>query len=145
MVAIRPYNSSEAVTLANIWRNAVEATHDFLTAADIDGYYVQVRDIYLSAVEVWVATDDAGRPVGFIGLSDNKVEMLFVDPAQKGKGYGTALLDHAFSLKNKLAVDVNEQNPQAHGFYLHYGFVQTGRSETDSEGKPFPIIHMVQP
>lgn len=39
-------------------------------------------------------------------------------------------------------VDVNEQNFEAHRFYLRYGFMNVGRSETDSAGRPFPIIHM---
>jgi putative acetyltransferase len=96
-------------------------------------------------VEVWVAQDAQGALTGFIGLSENKVEMLFVDPSVKGQGIGRALLDHAHSLKGRLDVDVNEQNPLAVGFYLKYGFIQTGRSETDGEGKPFPIIHLAQP
>jgi putative acetyltransferase len=37
---------------------------------------------------------------------------------------------------------VNEQNPEAVGFYLHYGFAQTGRSPLDGEGRPFPLLHM---
>ena len=37
---------------------------------------------------------------------------------------------------------MNEQNPQAIGFYRHYGFVDVGRSEHDEAGQPFPIIHM---
>lgn len=44
--------------------------------------------------------------------------------------------------RQALSVDVNEQNPQAVGFYLHYGFVQTGRSPLDGEGRPFPLLHM---
>lgn len=142
---IRPFVSDDRHRLTEIWRAAVEATHDFLTVADIEHYEPLVRDTYLPAVEVWVAEDARGALTGFIGLSENKVEMLFVDPAVKGQGIGRTLLDHAHSLKGRLAVDVNEQNPLAVGFYLKYGFVQTGRSETDSEGKPFPIIHLVQP
>ncbi|MDA4833452.1 GNAT family N-acetyltransferase, partial [Enterobacter hormaechei] len=40
---------------------------------------------------------------------------------------------------------VNEQNPDAHGFYRHCGFVAVGRSERDGSGRPFPLIHMQQP
>lgn len=43
---------------------------------------------------------------------------------------------------DKLTVDVNEQNAGAHAFYKKYGFVQTGRSELDGAGKPYPLIHM---
>ncbi len=142
---IRPFASEDRYRLTALWRAAVEATHDFLTVADINYYEPLVRDSYLQAVEVWVAEDAQGALTGFIGLSENKVEMLFVDPAVKGQGIGRALLDHAYRLKGRLDVDVNEQNPLALGFYLKYGFVQTGRSETDGEGKPFPIIHLAQP
>ena len=83
--------------------------------------------------------------LGFIGLSDNHVEMLFVDPKQHGQGIGRALLDHVRTSRATLSVDVNEQNPQAAGFYLHYGFVQTGRSPLDGEGRPFPLLHMSLP
>lgn len=142
---IRPFASEDRYRLTALWRAAVEATHDFLTVADINYYEPLVRDSYLQAVEVWVAKDAQGALTGFIGLSENKVEMLFVDPAVKGQGIGRALLDHAYRLKGRLDVDVNEQNPLALGFYLKYGFVQTGRSETDGEGKPFPIIYLAQP
>jgi len=41
--------------------------------------------------------------------------------------------------------DANEDNPAAVKFYLHIGFVQTGRSETDGLGKPYPLLHMELP
>jgi putative acetyltransferase len=42
-------------------------------------------------------------------------------------------------------VDVNEQNPQAVGFYLHEGFQQVGRSPLDGLGKPYPLLHLSLP
>lgn len=39
-------------------------------------------------------------------------------------------------------MDVNEQNPQAIGFYQYMGFIVVKRSETDMEGKPYPILTM---
>ena len=52
------------------------------------------------------------------------------------------MLEHARKLKGPLQVDVNEQNPRAVGFYLSNGFVVAGRSSTDSQGQPFPLLHM---
>jgi putative acetyltransferase len=92
-----------------------------------------------------VVVDDADRPLGFIGLSDSHVEMLFIDPDCRGRGLGRALLDFARELRGTLSVDVNEQNPSAVRFYRHYGFVQTGRSPLDGEGRPFPLLHMSLP
>jgi putative acetyltransferase len=44
-----------------------------------------------------------------------------------------------------LTVDVNEQNPAACRFYEACGFVVEGRSELDSTGRPFPLLHMRLP
>ncbi|MNC71507.1 putative N-acetyltransferase YjaB [compost metagenome] len=40
------------------------------------------------------------------------------------------------------SLDVNEQNPQALGFYEHMGFEVYERSEFDEQGNHFPILHM---
>lgn len=142
---IRKGNAADHPQLLNIWLRAVQATHDFLQPSDIDALIPQLRDSYLPAVELWVAADTEESPLGFIGLSDNHVEMLFVDPQRHGQGIGRALLDHVRTSRATLSVDVNEQNPQAAGFYLHYGFVQTGRSPLDGEGRPFPLLYMSLP
>ena len=44
-----------------------------------------------------------------------------------------------------LAVDVNEQNEAALGFYRSLGFELVGRSPTDSGGRPFPLLHQKRP
>ena len=49
----------------------------------------------LAALELWVAEAEDGVSAGFIGLSDAKVEMLFVDPAWHRHGIGRTLLLHA--------------------------------------------------
>ena len=37
---------------------------------------------------------------------------------------------------------VNEQNPQAVGFYEHLGFKTYRRTELDEEGHPYPLLYM---
>lgn len=142
---IRQAIAADHARLLDIWLRAVRATHHFLQASDIDALLPQLRDVYLHAVELWVAVDAEDQPLGFIGLNENHVEMLFIDPDLRGQGIGRALLDHCRNSRDTLSVDVNEQNPQAVGFYLHYGFVQTGRSPLDGEGRPFPLLHMALP
>ena len=39
-------------------------------------------------------------------------------------------------------VTVNEQNPQAVGFYQHMGFEVYKRTETDEQGGPYPLLYM---
>lgn len=127
-----------------VWRSAVEATHAFLTPADIDGYEQRMAADYLPAVELTVATID-GRIVGFSGLADGTLEMLFVDADHHGQGVGSVLLRQAIDEVPGLQVDVNEQNPQAVGFYRRHGLDEIGRSETDGEGRPFPLLHFAAP
>lgn len=141
-MTLRAAVSADHPALVELWERSVRATHAFLEEADILALRPRLRDLYLPMVELWLVEDAAGRPAGFMGLDGSKVEMLFVEPAQRGQGVGTRLLDHARNAHGALSVDVNEQNPQALGFYLHYGFARTGRSETDSEGRPFPLIHL---
>jgi hypothetical protein len=54
-----------------------------------------------------------------------------------GEGFGNPV--HVFGATT---LDVNEQNPQAVGFYLHQGFRITGRSPLDGLGKPYPLLHL---
>lgn len=143
-IAIRPSTPNDGDLLLDVWLRSVRATHAFLGEADIEALIPAVRDGALVALEVWVLEDGTGQPIGFMGLDGAKLEALFIDPAHAGKGGGSRLLTHARSLKGPLTVDVNEQNPQALGFYRARGFVVAGRSETDGEGRPFPLLHLVE-
>lgn len=89
---------------------------------------------------------DAPRPVGFMGCNWPQIEMLFVEPECFGLGIGKMLLGHArqraMAESATLTLDVNEQNPAALAFYEHMGFVVTGRSPVDGQGRPYPLLHM---
>lgn len=75
-------------------------------------------------------------------MADQNLEMLFIHPDYRGVNIGKTLLEYSIEHLSVTKVDVNEQNDQALGFYKHCGFVVKGRSELDSSGKPFPILHM---
>lgn len=139
---IRPSaGPAEYPALVAIWRRAVDATHDFLSAADRDEIEARLASDYFPAVTLSVAERD-GRPIGFAGVLDGTLEMLFVDAAERGGGIGTALLDHAIRDQGVVRVDVNEQNGSAAGFYLSRGFQVVGRSSTDEAGRPYPLLHL---
>ncbi|ANS31871.1 GNAT family acetyltransferase (plasmid) [Rhodococcus opacus] len=143
-LVLRPCKGeAEWPTLVRIWRSAVEASHDFLTPEDVAFYESRMLSDYFPAVELTVAEVEE-TPVAFSGLAGNSLEMLFVDSTYRGHGVGSALLLRAIEYHPDLRLDVNEQNPQAVGFYQHYGFVVLSRSATDGDGRPFPILHMGQ-
>lgn len=127
--------------LVRIWRRAVDATHDFLAPADRDEIQAKLATDYLPAVTLTVA-ERAGAPVGFSGVAGDGLEMLFVDPDSRGSGVGTALLEQAITEQGVRRVEVNEQNPAATGFYLHRGFEIVGRSDTDADGRAYPLLRL---
>ncbi|MNQ49299.1 putative N-acetyltransferase YjaB [compost metagenome] len=138
---LNPLSPADRQRLVEVWEDAVRATHHFLSEDDIQFFKPLVRDAYLDSVQLACLRDATSRIAGFIGTAGENVEMLFVDPARHGQGIGRALLEHALA-EGACKVDVNEQNPQAVGFYLRLGFVQYDRSEVDGSGKPFPILHL---
>lgn len=139
---IRPARPDDALRLLEVWEAAVRATHHFLAEEDVVFYRGVIRDNYLPTADLYAAVEDQDRPVGFLGLYEGDIEALFVDPARHGRGVGRALLEHARALQPHLTVSVNEQNLQARGFYEAMGFREVGRSETDAEGRPLPLILM---
>lgn len=128
--------------LAELWEASVRATHDFLPLGYIERLRPQVREQYLGFVQLRAWHDADGHIKGFAGVHDGKLEMLFIDPACRGQGIGKALLAQVIDELGVCEVDVNEQNPQAVGFYLKQGFAQVGRSELDGQGDPFPLLHL---
>ncbi|MBV6288494.1 GNAT family N-acetyltransferase [Pseudomonas aegrilactucae] len=133
---------SDYAQLVRVWEASVRATHDFLP----DSYIVLLRELvrtrYLDAVMLICCKDARQRITGFAGVAAGRVEMLFIDPHHRGQGIGTRLLQFAINQLNAEQLDVNEQNPQALGFYLAQGFEVIGRSETDGMGQPYPLLHL---
>ncbi|HBI58602.1 MAG: GNAT family N-acetyltransferase [Duncaniella sp.] len=133
-------NETDYRQLAEIWERSVRATHDFLDEAAINEIKEMLIPAYFPAVDLY-AIDDNGEIAGFIGLSGDKIEMLFIDSVCLRKGCGSLLVDFAIQL-GAAKVDVNEHNPEALKFYRAKGFRTIGRDETDEAGRPYPILHL---
>ena len=127
--------ANEYPRLVEIWRSAVDATHDFLADDHRAEIEARLASEYFPHVRLFVADMD-GRPVGFAGIAGEKLEMLFIDAAQRSRGVGSALLACVVDEHAVTSVDVNEQNTQAVDFYFRRGFVLVGRSELDGDGRP---------
>ncbi|MCR9226794.1 MAG: acetyltransferase [Flavobacteriaceae bacterium] len=141
-LTIDKINKIEYSEVVNVWEASVRATHHFLKEEDIEYFKPLILNTYLDAVELRCIRNSENKIVGFLGVADQNLEMLFIDPEYRGKKIGKALLDYAITKLNVIKVDVNEQNEQAVGFYKHCGFEVIGRSELDASGKPYPTFHM---
>ncbi|MDO9436729.1 acetyltransferase [Hydrogenophaga sp.] len=144
---IRSSVPTDADALVAIWRAAVLATHDFLSEDDFLQIEHQVSHDYVPHAPFSVAVSGGDEtPMGFMGISGHHIDSLFVHPRFHGQGVGSALLGNArmVAAGHALTVDVNEQNAQAVGFYLHQGFELIDRSPHDSDGRPYPILSLAE-
>ncbi|NYZ64407.1 acetyltransferase [Endozoicomonas sp. SM1973] len=136
-------DKTEYIEIVNVWEVSVRATHDFLTEADIQFFKPKILNEYLKAVEhLWCAKSSKGQIIGFVGVAEDNIEMLFISPESRGNGVGKLLTSYAVEQLGANKVDVNEQNTQAVGFYERLGFKVVNRSEVDGLGKPYPLLHM---
>ncbi len=128
--------------LTRVWEASVRATHDFLP----ENYITLLRNLlltqYLDSVNLFCTRDSHLHITGFAGTTPGKLEMLFIAPEYRRMGLGKKLLDYAIEHFQVTELDVNEQNPQALGFYEKQGFEVTGRSAVDGLGRPYPMLRM---
>ena len=127
--------------LVDVWERSVRETHTFLSEAEVAEIKPFVPQA-LTGVETLVVAEKDDAPVGFMGVEGGRLEMLFLDPAVRGCGLGRRLLEHGIARLGVTELTVNEQNPQAVGFYEHLGFKTYRRAELDEEGRPYPLLYM---
>lgn len=135
---VQRYILSDYSKLIDIWERAVKKTHTFLSKES----YEKIRESlveYFNSVEIYVYKKN-GRDAAFMGVKDDKLEMLFCDPDYFRQGIGTFMLNYALNFLNIKYVDVNEDNIPAIDFYKSHGFYEVARTEHDVFG--YPILHL---
>lgn len=127
--------------LISLWECAVRATHHFLSEEDISQYRLLIHDYYFDRLKLFCYRKDK-KIAGFIGVSQGDIQLLFVMPGHMGLGIGTVLVEFAVKKLGAKTVNVNVQNTAAIDFYTKLSFEPTGICQTDSAGKPFPVMSM---
>ncbi|HJH94558.1 GNAT family N-acetyltransferase [Akkermansia sp.] len=128
--------------LLNVWENSVRATHFFLAEADMEDIKKYVPQALRDISHLIVAENGQGVPAAFMGIEGQKLEMLFISPEETGRGLGRKLLQYGMQNFAINTLGVNEQNPQAKGFYEHMGFQVYKRTDHDEQGNPYPVLYM---
>lgn len=125
-----------------IWEKSVRATHLFLSDAEIDQIREYVPQALNGVAHLIIAERTRDVPIAFMGVGNNRLEMLFLSPSERGRGLGRQLLQSGIQDYDVLELTVNEQNPQAVGFYEHLGFETYKRTDCDENGRPYPLLYM---
>lgn len=120
---IRKFETQDLDAVMQIWMHGNLDAHPFIPASFWTDHFETVRDM-LPQAELYVHENEATRQIdGFIGLTENHIEGIFIAKAARSKGIGKALLDYAKSRKPCLTLGVYQKNERALAFYQREQFV----------------------
>lgn len=134
-VSIRTASESDLDALTDVWERAARSSHGFMDPDDFDTMRPFIRDSFLPSMDVRLAEAN-GRPVAFVGARGTHVELLYVDPPFHGRGLGSRLLADV----GATSVEVYADNTTGVDFYRSRGFRGALRHDTDSAGRPYPML-----
>ena len=129
-------------SLLAVWEGSVRATHLFLSESEIEKIKEYVPQALSGVKHLVIATNELKQPVALTGVANESLEILFVSPDERGRGIGKKLINYGIENYGVKELAVNEQNPQARGFYEHMGFKVYKRTDLDEQGDPYPLLYM---
>lgn len=140
---IRRLRKDDIERVADIWLNTNISAHDFIPAKYWQDNFAAVKEMLLQA-EVYVREEEKDIQ-GFVGLSDDYIEGIFVYEKAQSKGIGKQLLDYVKGIKKQLSLSVYQKNIRAIRFYEreHFKILQEGVDENTGE-KEYQMMWSLQ-
>ena len=117
---IRKVQKVDINRVADIWLKTNLKAHFFIPEQYWISNYEFVKEM-LPQAEVYVYEDDK-MIQGFIGVSDEYIEGIFVSDEMQSCGIGKMLLDYIKDKKDRLQLKVYQKNVRAMSFYQREGF-----------------------
>ena len=142
IIEIQDRTDKLIIQLLEVWENSVKATHLFLSEKEIEEIKKYVPQALKEVAHLIIIENENNAPIAFMGIKGRKLEMLFIKNNERGNDLGKQLITYGIENYNINEVAVNEQNPNAKGFYEHMGFRTYKRTELDEQGNPYPILYM---
>lgn len=75
--------------LLEVWENSVRATHLFLSNEEIENIKKYIPQAISDISHLIIAKNDNNTPIAFMGIENEKLEMLFIRNNERGKGLNT--------------------------------------------------------
>lgn len=120
---IRVFENKDLTDVMQIWLDTNIKAHFFIPKE----YWTDNFEIVKSALprsEVYVYEDESTSQIhGFIGLSNNFVEGIFVKEGSQSKGIGKQLLEYVKSNRSHISLCVYQKNTRAIQFYQREQFI----------------------
>lgn len=117
---IRELRKVDINKVAEIWLDTNIKTHYFISAQYWKSNFELVKELLLQAT-VYVY-EDKQEIQGFMGLSNEYIEGIFVSAEMQSQGIGKILLNYVKGKRNKLILNVYQKNTRAISFYQREGF-----------------------
>ena len=118
---IRSLEKQDIDRVMAIWLTSNIQAHSFIPKEYWQYNFEAVREI-LPQAEVFIYETEK-RILGFIGLSGDYIEGIFVDEAVRSQGIGKQLLDYVKQEHQELYLQVYVENERAESFYKREGFL----------------------
>ncbi len=138
---IRAFEENDLTAIMQIWLDTNIKTQYFIPKEYWTDNYEMVRSV-LPQAEVYVYEDDTTKQIdGFIGLSDDYIEGIFVKESVQSNGIGKQLLEHTKCVKSKMSLCVYQKNTRAIQFYQREQFViQFENTDDNTNQKEYVMI-----
>ena len=130
---IRKLQKIDINRVADIWLKTNLKAHFFIPEQYWISNYEFVKEM-LPQAEVYVYEDDK-MIQGFIGVSDEYIEGIFVSDEMQSRGIGKMLLDYIKDKKDRLQLKVYQKNVRAMSFYQREGFTIQSESMDEFTGE----------
>ena len=117
---IRKLRKADINKVADIWLDTNIKAHYFIPAQYWKRNFDLVKELLLQAT-VYIY-EDKQEIQGFVGLSDEYIEGIFVSAEMQSQGIGKILLNYVKGKRNNLLLNVYQKNARAISFYQREGF-----------------------
>ena len=117
---IRKLRKADINKVADIWLDTNIKAHYFIPAQYWKRNFDLVKELLLQAT-VYVY-EDKQEIQGFVGLSDEYIEGIFVSAEMQSQGIGKILLNYVKGKRNNLLLNVYQKNARTISFYQREGF-----------------------
>jgi len=136
---IRPYCSADLKETVRMWRASYEGALGIRSLHSIQDQEYFLENI-LAKHQLWVAENDSLAIVGFMALSENWLDQLYLAENVQGQGLGSEFMAIAKRDRTSLTLYTFEKNTQARQFYAKHGFAELKVGGLDNEEKMADVL-----